>query len=63
MQLNELPDIMTRKDLANALFIGRDKSYQILHSGEIKILKIGSVIRVRKEDFLDYLKNVTKRGE
>ena len=63
MKLHELPEIMTRKDIADVLSIGRDRSYQLVKNGEIKVLKFGSVIRVRKEDFLEYLKNATKKGD
>ena len=59
---NNLPEIMTREDVAKALCIGRDKSYEIMQSGKIKVLRFGKVSRVRREDFIDYVKSCTQKG-
>ena len=60
---DKLPEIMTRKDAAEALCIGRDKSYEIIQGGKMKILKLGKVIRVRREDFIDYVNDCTQKGQ
>ena len=57
-----LPEIMTRIDVAKALGVGRDKSYEILKSGEMEVLKFGEVTRVRKEDFIEYVNEHTQKG-
>lgn len=59
---NELPEIMTREDVAKALCIGRDKSYQIMQSGKMKVLRFGKVCRVRREDFIEYVKSRKQKG-
>ena len=59
---NNLPEIMTRQDVAEALRIGRDKSYEIMQSGKMKVLKLGKVTRVRREDFIEYVNNCTQKG-
>lgn len=53
---------MTRQDVAEALRIGRDKSYEIMQSGKMKVLKLGKVTRVRREDFIEYVNNCTQKG-
>ena len=62
INFDELPEIMTREDVANALYIGRDKSYEIMQGGKMKVLKFGKVTRVRREDFLEYVKSCTQKG-
>ena len=62
MFLDDLPEIMTREDIAEALYIGRDKSYRILNNGCMKVLKFGAVIRVRREDFIEFLNNDSQKG-
>ncbi len=59
---NNLPEIMTRQDVAEALRIGRDKSYEIMQSGKMKVLKLGKVTHVRREDFIEYVNSCTQRG-
>ena len=59
---DKLPEIMTRTDVAEALGIGRDKSYEIMQSGKMKVLKFGKVSRVRKEDFIEYVNECTQKG-
>ena len=59
---NDLPDIMTREEVADALQIGRDKSYEIMQSGRMKVLKFGKVTRVRREDFIDYVNSCAQKG-
>ncbi len=57
-----LPEIMTREDVAAALHIGRDKSYEIMQSGKMKVLKFGKVTRVRRENFIEYVNNCARKG-
>lgn len=52
---NQYPDIMSVNDLRTALSIGRTKAYDLVHSGEIKSIKVGSAIRIPKKSLLDYL--------
>lgn len=59
---DKLPEIMTRKDVAEALGIGRDKSCEIMQSGKMKVLKFGKVTRVRRENFIEYVKNCAQKG-
>lgn len=51
----EYPDVMSVADIRKALGIGRTKAYELVNSGEIKSIKIGSAIRVPKPLLLDYI--------
>ena len=53
---------MTRQDVAEALRIGRDKSYEIMQNGKMKVLKFGKVIRVRRENFIEYVNSCAQKG-
>lgn len=47
--LDECPDILTVKEVREILFIGRDKAYHMLKSGELPAVKVGRDWRIRKE--------------
>ncbi len=55
IMLEQFPDILTVKDIQNILSVGRNKAYEILHSGDIQYIVIGRQIRVPKKNLLDYL--------
>lgn len=50
--LEQYPDILTVKEVREILFIGKNKAYRLLESGEIKGFKVGRDWRVRKEELL-----------
>ena len=49
------PDIMSVNDLRAALGIGRTKAYELVNSGAIQSIKVGSAIRIPKKSLLDYV--------
>ena len=49
------PDVMSVNDLRAALGIGRTKAYELVNSGAIQSIKVGSAIRIPKKSLLDYL--------
>jgi predicted site-specific integrase-resolvase len=55
---NNYPDIMTVKDIQNALQIGRNAAYTLLKTGAIKSFKIdGKSQRILKSDLIAYISN------
>ncbi len=52
------PDVMTVKQVKEALQIGRNSAYSIVSSGKLKSLKIGRSFRVPKIYLLDYVQNL-----
>jgi len=51
------PDVMTVEQVQSALQIGRNSTYSIISSGELKSMKIGRSIRVPKPYLLDYVQS------
>lgn len=65
--LHSLPDVLTVSQLQVILRIGRKAAYDLIHTGQIKHLKIGRNIRIPKKFLLEYMetacynKNATDR--
>ncbi len=53
--LNNYRDILTVYDVAEVLYIGKNRAYELLASGELKGFKIGRVWKVPKEAVLEYI--------
>ena len=53
--LESYPDLLTVEQLQSILQIGRNKSYEILHSGQLKFLRIGKTIRIPKRYLIDFI--------
>ena len=56
---DDFPDILSVKDLMNALDIGRNKAYNLLQTKQIKSIRIGSTYRVPKTALIEYVYNNT----
>ena len=53
---NNLPDMLTPKDVQDYLRLGRTKTYDLLKQKPFPVLVIGSALRIPKETFLNWLK-------
>ena len=53
--LKEYPDVLTTKDLQSILGISGKTVFSILHSGQIKSIKVGRNFRIPKIYLLQYL--------
>lgn len=51
----EYPDVLTTKDLQNILGISCKTVFRLLHSGQIKSIKVGRNFRIPKIYLLQYL--------
>ena len=51
----EYPDVLTTKDLQNILGISGKTVFRLLHSGQIKSIKVGRNFRIPKIYLLQYL--------
>jgi len=56
----DMPLVLEVGDLADTLAIGRNKAYELCHSGRLKILRVGQQIRIPRESFIEFLKEETK---
>ncbi|TWI59295.1 helix-turn-helix domain-containing protein [Halalkalibacter nanhaiisediminis] len=52
----ELNDILTVKDIEKFLDIGRGKAYDLVHSKQFHVVRVGSRILIPKRSFLSWLK-------
>lgn len=53
--IEELPLVLSIEDLCRILNIGKNTAYDLIHSGQIKHLRVGRQIRISKSAFWDYL--------
>ncbi len=54
---NQYPDIMTVFDVSEALFIGKNRVYELLEKGELKGFRIGRVWKIPKNNLEEYILN------
>ena len=52
---NQYEDIMTVTDVAEALFIGKNRTYELLNSGAIKGFRIGRIWKVPRAAVQEYI--------
>lgn len=53
--LNDYPDILTVAEIAETLYIGKNRVYELLENGSIKGFRIGRVWKVPKEALREYI--------
>lgn len=51
----EIPAILTVSQLAEFLGVGRNAVYDLVHSNQIKVIKIGKNIRIPRHEVLIYI--------
>ena len=51
----KLPDVLTPKQVADYLQLGRDKTYQMLRSGELPGVRVGRTYRIPRRLLDDWL--------
>ena len=54
--LHELPVTLRVVDLMSLLGIGRNTAYELIHSGQIRSVRIGRQIRIPREALLEFLR-------
>jgi excisionase family DNA binding protein len=53
--LDELPDVLTVEDIAKYLRCGRSKAYELTKLREFPAIRIGKLVRIRKDKFIEWL--------
>ena len=56
---NAVKRTYTVDEIAEILGIGRTAAYRLVHSGEFKIVRVGTAIRISKESFDAWLDKQT----
>ena len=54
--LHDLPVTLRVEDLMPLLGIGRNTAYELIHSGQIRSIRIGRQIRIPREALLEFLR-------
>lgn len=54
--LDEYPDVLNTDEVISILSISRNLLYQLINSGELPAMRVGSKIwRIRKDNLIQYL--------
>lgn len=53
--LNNYEDILTVSDVAQILYIGKNRVYELLDNGDLKGFRIGNVWKIPKEAVQEYI--------
>jgi excisionase family DNA binding protein len=62
MKLKDYPDVLTVKQLAQVLGIGRNTAYELLQNNEIKHRRIGTRYLIPKQCVIDFLRPASYNG-
>lgn len=57
---DELPLVMTAKDIAGYLNISLTLSYNVMNSKGFPVMKLGKQLRVTRDNFLSWLNNTNE---
>ena len=60
MQLNDYPEVLTVKDIQTILGIGQSKAYGLACSGDFHTIRIGTMIKIPKHTFIQWLNGSNK---
>ena len=52
---DEMPTVLTIRDLCSVLQIGKNTAYDLVNSGQIKCLRIKNRIRIPKQFLIEYI--------
>ena len=53
--LNDYEDILNVSDVAQILYIGKNRVYELLDNGDLKGFRIGRVWKIPKDAVLEYI--------
>lgn len=63
-KLKELPVLLTVKEMASVLRIGRNSAYEMVYQKKIPVLRLGpKKIRIPKYELIQWIKNNVKNFE
>lgn len=55
MDYTNLPLILSVDQLAEVLRVGRNTAYDLVHSGQIRSVRVGRQIRIPRDALIDFL--------
>jgi excisionase family DNA binding protein len=63
MEKNDLPPVLEVTDIQRYLNIGKGQAYELANSGQFHVVRVGRLIKVSREVFLNWLNgNEEKQG-
>ena len=57
---SSMPLMLTVLDICDTLAIGRNKGYELVNSGKLPALRLGSTYRIPRETFIRFLREESK---
>ncbi|MBY3623797.1 helix-turn-helix domain-containing protein [Acinetobacter sp. CUI P1] len=57
-EVNDLPPVLQVIDVQNYLGIGKKQAYELCNSGQFHIVRVGRLIKVSREVFINWLQGV-----
>lgn len=57
-EVNDLPPVLQVIDIQNYLGIGKKQAYELCNSGQFHIVRVGRLIKVSREVFINWLQGV-----
>ena len=60
---NNCPEYMTVDEISRLLRIGRQKAYELVGREDFPSIRIGRVIRVPRDAFLEWVRDRTESGD
>ena len=55
-QFKDYPDVLTVQQTAELLSVCKNTIYKLIRENDLPCLRIGSAIRIRKNDVMDYIR-------
>ena len=52
---DSMPLVIYVNDIADTLRIGRNVAYELIHSGQIRAVKVGNQYRIPRDSFIEFL--------
>ncbi len=53
---NQYEDLLTVEEVAGILYIGKNRTYELLQSGVLKGFRIGRIWKIPKESLVEYIR-------
>lgn len=60
---NQYKDVVTVRELAEMLGVGRNTAYELVRCGAVPSVKVGRQIRISKQSVIDYISTQYPKGK
>lgn len=63
LEVEELPPILEVSDIQRYLKIGKNQAYDLCNSGQFHVVRVGRLIKVKREVFLMWLEGSKQENQ